>query len=533
TTFKIPGLQQYADNPWLPLLAALLWLLHPLDVQAVTYIIQRFTSLAAMFYILSMWLYALGRLEKKRSHLVGSAISGLLSMASKEYAVTLPFFLFLYEWFFFQNMDRTWLKRKTLYIGTAGILLLFILFQLIPAVNAIALIQRLFTPDYLNHILLTHFRGMAFFLSLYVFPHPSRLNLDHEFPPSASLLQPISTLPSVLLLLGMLLLAIWIAKRQRFISFCIFWTLGQMMISYSVIGMDTIYEHRVYLSSMLFFAMWPIIAFRYIKPAKAALVLLCAVTLAFSWWTYQRNQVWADPIALWRDVSEKSPHKARPHHSLAYWLIKQGQGQKALVELKKAMELAPDDYNIRTDIGNLLLDLGRIDEAVEQLSYALKLEPEHSIALTNLGRAMYMQGKLEKAASYFAKAVAAKPDLDLAHHNLAAIFNLMGRTDEAIEHYRIVLRLDPQAFIDRYYLADLLIKQGKYNEAIEHLEETLRLKPDLAVAHNLMGVALASQGRIREAVVPFQTAVRLDPNLDSARQNLARVMTMLSSQKRP
>ena len=116
TTLSLPSLRsRYESYRWTPFITALIWLVHPIQTQSVTYIVQRMNSMAAMFYVLSLLLYARARLvEEKRQKwaLFGCCIlAGILSLGSKEIGATLPFFIFLFEWFFFQDLSWSWVKR--------------------------------------------------------------------------------------------------------------------------------------------------------------------------------------------------------------------------------------------------------------------------------------------------------------------------------------------------------------------------------------------------------------------------------------
>ena len=128
TTINLPAIRERDGSElWLPFAAAVVWLLHPVQTQSVTYIIQRMNSLAAMFYILSMVCYAWARLAgcrwKKWSLFGGSLVSGFLALGSKEIAATLPFFILLYEWYFFQDLCWSWLRRRFFYLAGAVIIL--------------------------------------------------------------------------------------------------------------------------------------------------------------------------------------------------------------------------------------------------------------------------------------------------------------------------------------------------------------------------------------------------------------------------
>ena len=187
--------------------------------------------MAAMFYILSMLLYAIGRLDEdrpKRTLLFsGAVVSGILALGSKEIAATLPLFIFMYEWFFFQDLKWDWFKKKIPLIMAMGgflILLSIIYFRGNPLEQLLAG----YTTHHLDMFqrVLSQFRVMIFYISLLIWPHPGRLNLDHDFPPSYTLVDPISTVFAIVALLALLGLASFLAKKERLISFCILWYLG-------------------------------------------------------------------------------------------------------------------------------------------------------------------------------------------------------------------------------------------------------------------------------------------------------------------
>ncbi|MCE4606746.1 MAG: hypothetical protein F7B59_05370, partial [Desulfurococcales archaeon] len=274
-----PGIKR--QEPWLiAFLTALIWATNPIQTQAVTYIVQRMTSMAAMFYILSMLMYVKGRLADKRNGkyiFFGlSILSGLLAMGSKEISATLPFFIFLYEWYFLQDLDKTWFKTKI--IPLACVTLIFAILGFIymgghPIENILKGYEtRNFT---LYQRVLTEFRVVIFYISLILFPHPFRLNLDHYFSISHSLINPPTTLISLVTILGLIGLALYLAKKERIISFCILWFFGNLVIESSVIGLELVFEHRNYLPSMMVCLLIVLLAFRYIKPRWIAITLIC------------------------------------------------------------------------------------------------------------------------------------------------------------------------------------------------------------------------------------------------------------------
>ena len=467
TTLNLPSLRAEVDHSFtIAFFAALLWLVHPVQTQSVTYIVQRLNSLAALFYILAFWLYVKGRLVeqpgKKWSWFGSAALAWIFALGSKQNAATLPFLVFLYEWYFFQDLSKTWFKSNLKYLVFTVVLfgvVVFLYLGLAPweKINKLNDFSRgEFT---LVERILTQPRVIAYYLSLIFFPHPSRLNLDYDFPLSNSLFNPMTTLPSVVVIVGLVGVALYLAKRQRLISFCLLWFFGNLVIESSIIPLAIIFEHRLYLPSMLFCLIPVVLLFRYVKINWLRIGALCAVAIVFSAWTYQRNAVWQNELSLWSDVVKKSPNKARPQLNLGLAISKRG---------------------------NIL-------EAEKQYRQAVRLDPGYDLAHFNLASVLQKQGKNAEAVKHFKAAIQIRPAYVEAHNNLGMIFLKQGKTNDAIKQLQEALRFNPNHAKAHNNLGLVLEKQGKINEAIDHFRLALKISPDLAEAQLNLGAALAKQ----------------------------------------
>jgi hypothetical protein len=130
TTLSISVVRKkYGETKFVPLFTALIWLAHPLDTQSVTYIVQRMNSMAAMFFIMAMLFYVKARLSPEKTKRIVffsvSFVAGLLAFGTKQNTVTLPFFILLFEWFFFQDLRVKISPRQWLWIIVIGLLLFF------------------------------------------------------------------------------------------------------------------------------------------------------------------------------------------------------------------------------------------------------------------------------------------------------------------------------------------------------------------------------------------------------------------------
>lgn len=428
-----------------------IWAFNPLHVQSVTYIIQRMNSMATLFFMLSILLYIKGRVvqnrinrkcsgERQGSPLIaalffaGSLFSWFLSLGCKEIAIVLPFMIFLYELLFFQELNPRHCR-------------LFLIFVLISSLIGGALLY--FIPD--NRILsrllnsydffdftikqrcLTESRVVIYYISLLFFPHPSRLLFDYDFPLSNALLSPPTTILSLLTIASILLLAFFIARKERVIAFCIFWFLGNLALESSFIGLDIIFEHRTYLPSMM---MLPIPFLLLLKirrlPFRAWISIVCGFIIICGFWTYERNRVWQSRESIWRDSVMKAPGNHRAHYNLGRAMVPQGRFSEAAKHFKIALQLNPKDLAARKNLEIVLV----YEEAMRKYT---KRDQMH----TYLGAFFLQKGDLGHAARNLILALKINPDNKTAHLILGKTFMRTKKFDQAIVHFQAALKIDP------------------------------------------------------------------------------------------
>jgi tetratricopeptide (TPR) repeat protein len=498
-TLLTPALRtQYDQYIWIPFFTAFIWIVHPVQTQSVAYLVQRMNSLAAMFYVLSMLCYVQFRMAADRRNkllwLGGCFLAGLLAFGSKEISATLPVFILLYEWYFFQELNLKWGRRQWLMLAGSGLLFILIslfYFQNDPLTRILASYHhRDFT---LVERVLTQFRVVVFYISLLLWPQPSRLNLDHDFALSYSLFNPMTTLFSLMIILALLVLAIVTARRNPLLSYGILWFFGNLVIESSVIGLELVFEHRTYLPSMMVIFAAVALFFRYLNPGKRGVIGLCIVGTLFTAWTLERNRIWTDEITLYRDCVEKSPAKARPYNNLGAALIHQGRLQEAIEHLQAALKIEPDYADAHYNLGSAFARLGDLEKGIYHFNETLRLEPKNLKALNNLGVALVLQGRVNEAIKHLEAALKIKPsDADL-HNNLG--FALMD--------------------------------QGELDAAVEHLSRALALDPRHLGAYNNLGLVLKRRGQLEESRQQFSRALEINPNYDEARRNLEEVEQLI------
>ncbi len=497
-TFKLPILQDTIKQPfWVAYFAALVWVIHPLQVESVTYIVQRMNSLATLFYMLAFLCYLKARLSSnKRRWLcaVASFTSGLLALGSKEIAVTLPFFILLYEWMFFQDMDFSWLKRNTIVLAAAGFFLAGMFFVYVGRNPWQTIAAGYSSRDFtMWQRLLTEPRVILHYIELFVFPLPTRLTLLPEFSVSTSLVEPATTLPAIIGVMFIISTAMALAKDMRLISFAILWFMGNLVVESSVVSLEIIFLHRTYLPSMMASLLVTYLVLQHVKSERFTKVILISGLIILTYWTYDRNKTWCDKVYFWRDCLQKNRTDFRVYNNLGKALEEKGEMDVAIGMYEKAISVNPKHPRPYNNLGVALMNKGKIDEASEVLHKALVKVPEDPETHYNLGLAYTAQNDLQEAEEQFRQAHDHFPkdsDPDV-HNNLGITLARMGKLQEAVEHFREAVRINNDDQFAHNNLGITLARLGEYNEAIFHFQQVLRINPNDKLAWNNLQIVIA------------------------------------------
>ena len=448
------------DTSFIPFFTALIWLVHPLHIQSVTYIVQRMNSMGAMFFIMSLFFYVKGRLNPqniiKVLFFVIAFIAGILAVGTKQNTATLPLFILLYEWYFFQDLRLKFSRQQLFWIATISCLFVFVLYLFLGT----SPLNRLF-PSYagrpfsMAERVLTQPMVVLHYISLIFYPEPGRLNLDYDFPLSYSLVSPPTTLLAILAIIGMLGLAIYSARKNRLYSFCILWFLGNLVIESSTIPLEIIFEHRTYLPSMLVILLLVLFLHRIVNKRRVLIASLAAVALLFSYWTYARNKVWQDELTLWADIHEKSPNKARVNQHYGQELNARGRAKEAIPILENALRLYGEEIKLQRNV-----DKRKTASYLETLA----------VAYTN-------NGEFKKAIFYLNRALKEFSLSATTHSHLGACYVKIWRFEEAIYHFTRALEFA------KYHRTDVFVQENimEIRQALDKAKRMLKLQKEREV----------------------------------------------------
>jgi len=526
------------------LLAALIFVTHPIQIQSVTYVVQRMNSLATLFYLLSILLFLGGRtspVPRRRAALwVGCLGAWLLALGSKEIAATLPFALILIEWAFFRDPPRIAARRDGAYLVAAALTASLVGWVYLRT-SAGSYADFDFT---VGERLLTQLRVVSFYASLLVFPLPSRLSLIHDFPVSRSLLDPATTLWSLIFLAALLGVAIAQARQERVLSFCVLWFFLHLLIESTVVPLHMAFEHRLYLPLFGFSLAASCLLLGTMRRRRAAAavvtaLLLCGLAAA----TLARNRVWQSRVALWSDIVRKNPHDARAHYNLGSALVSERRFEQAGEQFVEALRIDPDYGPAHNGLGMAREGQLRLEEAIDHYEHALRasdltsnvqgIVPDEVTVRINLAFALERQGRRDEASAHFEQALERYPDSARAHHGMGLVRAGQGRLEDANRHFSEAVRLEPTDANMRNDLAVALALLDRPEDAKAQHREVLRTRPADVRAHIGLGAILAQQGRFEPAIVHFDAALRADPGNPEAARMRAAVLQRLPAAAPP
>jgi hypothetical protein len=357
--------------------AALLFACHPLQTQAVTYIVQRVAAMAAMFYVWSVVAYVSARLrdeagERRRARrLYGACLAlAVAAVFSKENAVTLPAMLALTEIVFFGRRLTALLPYAVLAAPLPLLPVVWTVFAQRARPGAVTWSERLAAVLQSPSTTGTAHTALSYALTqLLVLPRylglllvPVGLNIDHDVPAATTLSPPV--LAGLLFLLVLAAAGIWAVRRFPLVGFAILWFFIAQSVESSFLPIDDVMmEHRMYLAmpglSLAIAAAYCAAQRRWPRSGRVAGAAIAALLVAL---TFARNQVWQTPLSLWSDAARKSPHKAR----------------------------------VQVNLGVAYHAEDRLDEAIEHYCAALRIDPHIALARDNIEIALEQQGRLDE-----------------------------------------------------------------------------------------------------------------------------------------
>lgn len=521
SVIKEKKIAQYGQK--IAFFSGLIFLVHPIQTQAVTYIVQRAASLATLFYLLTLVLYVKSRLLQKEGlkrsiqnrYYTVSLVTAIAAMLSKEMALSLPFMILLYDKLFLNSKGDSSLKRI---IPFFALMVVPVSLLLIKPLNSVK--QELSLDISSGEYLLTQFRVIITYIRLLFLP--VHQNLDYDYRITKTFID-YSFLVSFFLLISIVSFAIVKFKKYPLLSFGVFWFFMTIIPESSIISIkDVIFEHRLYLP-MAGYSLFIVTSSYHLflnKKLSRPAILLILLIIFYSVLTYSRNFVWKNEIILWTDTIAKSPRKPRVYNNRGLAYISLADYKKAIIDFNQAINLAPSYAKTYNNRGVAYFHNGEFDLAVFDFSKAIELDAGYSEAYRNLGNLYATKGDFNRALTCYDKAIILEPTSAQAYYNRGNMFLDKADIEKAILDYNNAKELDPN-FSDVYInLGFIYSGKKEYDQAILYYTQAIKLDRSFYKGYYNRGNAYLSKSNHDKALSDYKMVIRLNPGHSEAYFNL-------------
>lgn len=472
----VPGL------PGLSLTGALVFMAHPLQTQSVTYIVQRYTSLSGLFLFVAILLFRLACRHLNRDGIksipfiafyAAALVCGAAAVYTKQNAAVLPLLLLLLLYFFNDRQMRH--KKLVVLVIPFFIAPLYQIYVQVAlpvlsrsGISATAAISSLgqagnegiaaATP--LTY-LVTEFSVIWLYIRLLFVPVHQALIYNY---PMVGTLFGVTSIMSFLGIVFLLFVAYKLRNKHKLIACGIIWFFVGLMVESTLIPLDPVFEHRLYLS-LFGFALVVIALIRMIASKNAILAVSVLLVVIYGVLTWQRNSLWNSPAAFYEDNLKRAPGKVWLYMCLGTMYIEQKQYARAEILLKRAIELRPDYLKGYNNLATLYDLTGRPEQALAAYRRAAAIDPRDAKVYTNMGAVFAGLKKWDEAIVQHTIAISLKPDYALAYYNLGVAHYSNGNLAQALNSFRKASELVPDDEDVLYNLALVSAESGDLKSA--------------------------------------------------------------------
>lgn len=521
-TLLLPRLRGDFGAAALPLAAAIagLWLLHPLQTSAVTYIVQRAESLMGFFYLLTIYAFVRGADSPRSNTWFALAwVACLLGMGTKEVMVSAPLLVAAYDRCFVSGSWRVVWQRRKFFLCALAVTWTVLVWLVVQtgARGGMELDAEATAGKYWAG----QFQVVATYLGLAVWPFPLVLDRGVAWPDGAAEVLPYAA--AIVTLAAGTVVAWTRGYAVAWLGIFFFAVLAPTSLVPG--GRQTMADHRMYLPlaavvTLLVLALHRLIGWRALAAGAVAAALLGIATA-------RRNSDYRSVLAIWADNVAKSPDNRWARDNFGNALLDAERPSEALAQYEAALRLAPDDAVHHHNAGNALAQLGRLDAARERFAEAVRMAPDYVAARVAHGQALYRLGRFAAAAEEYGIAVRRTPDVADHHYHLALALLASARRREAAEEFKMAIQLAPNHAEAANNLGCMLLEEGDLSAAATRFEQAIRVQPTHAQALANLGLTLARLGRIEAALLTLQRAVAAAPDSSDTHNSLGAVLLHL------
>jgi tetratricopeptide (TPR) repeat protein len=534
---------------WIAAAAGLLFGLHPMTVEAIPWVGERKTLLAAFFALWSLLFYlrythvrAVIAARNVTHAKAGAGIQSpagcstwgfyiacflfyLLALMSKPTSTPLPVLMLLLDFWPLKRFKRQSFLEKVPFFILGGI---FAVITYISQTSTAG--STLPTEAGIWRIPLILCHNIIFYLCKIIWP--VNLSSHYPFPDPLNLSQPmvLAGVIGTCILIPLLLISLRWTRAALigwlFFFIAIFPTMGIIGFT-NVIASDK-FAYLPSFGLLLILAsflcnLWNLrLKNSVISGSKSVVIILLVLILASAESLATRSYLihWRNSLGLCEYMVSKAPNAAPSlHYNLGVSYGELGRWREATEAYKQAIRIKPDYADAHNNLGVAYSKLGRYQEAIEAFRQAIKIKTDYAEAHYNLGTTYGKLGRSQEAIDEYKQTIKIKPDYAGAHFNLGIVYGTLGRYQEAVESYKQAIRIKPD-YTENYNLGVNYYKLGRYQDAIEAYKQAIRIKPDFADVHYTLGVAYLVTGDKESALEEYKILKTLDAEQASKLFNL-------------
>ena len=516
------------DPDWPAVVGALLFALHPVQVEEVAWVTGLKGVLSGFFSLLALWQYAQHVTWPKQTpqpwprHYLLATLFFLAALLAKPSAVVLPLLAGLIGTLMLGMPVRQVLR------GLGPWLLLILPVVIITKLSQPDA-QHGFLPSIGQRFLIAGDALSFYFAKLML---PLRLTADYgrtpEFVLSHSWAYGSGLLPYPL---AALLLwkcrNVWVLAAAGTVVVVLAPVLG--FVPFTFQDTSTVADRYLYLALIgpALLATW--LVARYPSLAVRGVVVAVIAVLAIK--SADQVQVWRDSWTFNNYTLAANPNSWLAYHNLGLWYLEKNQLPEAIDHYEKALLLKPTSYKAYNNLGMIYTRLGRKQEAIASYEKALAIKPGYALGHNNIAVIYKELGQYDEAIRYYRQALALQPEFFEVQVNLAHLYRLLDQPEEAIATYQKAVALRPGNAEVHNDIGLTYQGLGRFDEAISHYQKAMALKPRFAEACANLGVVYKELGNMSEAIAAFRQAVEYNPDLVDAYVNLGYLLASQGEQQ--
>jgi tetratricopeptide (TPR) repeat protein len=478
---------------------SLLWAIHPVNTEAITYISGTADPLFLFFGLLGIYFY-------NKNFKILSYFSFIISLLSKETSVLILPIFFLYQYCSYR-LNKNQIKNYI--IITLIFLIYFILRQ------TILNFGKAVPEDIFLHRFYTSFKSFLIYISILLFPFI--LSMERHIP-YIKTFKDIDFIAGFIFFLAFLYF-LWRKRDDRKILFGgTLFLINFIFHSNTIIPLNgNLREHWMYLGSTGFFIYF-IILLEKIKKEKLKIALTIIIFSLYGVRTMLRNYDWKEPIKFYEKNLKYFPQSKEILHNYSFTLLLNKDYEKALENFKKLYSIKPEDKKVIFGIGKCYLMLGNYDEALKYYYEGIKIDPLNLSALLDMAIIYEKKGEIEKAIEILN--VLIEKEYQPAFVFLGNIYFKKGNYDISEKYFLKAIELNREDNISLKFLAKIYFMKKDFNKAIYYLEKLAKLEPENLDCLNDLAISLNEIGEKEKAIKILKYILKKNPDYKVAEINL-------------